>query len=159
GGPLVSFIKVGDKRFEPDAPRVTVTEPGPLRVRIELRGHYSEAFDYIVRLDAFANQPFVRVLHTFEQHAAEPYTNLQQLAVAVPLVLAGPAAYRAGVEKGAPLAGSLPPNGFTLFQEDNEVLHAAQARREQHAAGWVDLSDATHGVAVAARYFWQEYPQ
>ena len=160
GGSLASFFGIEGKRVEPQAPTVVkVTEPGPLRVRIELRGRYATGFDYVVRIDAFANQPFVRVFHTFEQHSPEPYTFVRQLTIAVPLKFDGPVSYSAGREQGQPFAGAAPETGVAILQEGNETLRVGADRHAAHAAGWIDVHDATHGVALAARFFWQEYPQ
>jgi hypothetical protein len=159
-GPVAPFFDINGSRVAPQAASaVTVTEAGPLRLRIELRGRYSSTLNYVVRIDAFAGQPFVRVLHTFEERSPEFYTWVRQIGVDVPMRLKGNAVFRAGQEKGAPWAGPLRASGFKLVQEDNDVLHVNGTRRTARAAGWVDLHDATHGVAVAARFFWQEYPQ
>src|SRR5262249_53227945 len=157
-GPIVSFFTIAGQRVAAQSPReVTVTEPGPLRCRIELRGHYAADFDYVVRVDAFANQPFVRVFHSFEQHSSEAYTVVRQIGSALPLALTGTPAYSAGVDGGTPLSGELPANGLSLVQDDNEGFRVgtgdADARRHAgHAAGWVDLHDTTGGVAVIGRY-------
>ena len=159
-GPVTTFFDVGGKRIDPQAPTsVKVTEPGPLRTRIEVRGRYTAGFEYVVRIDAFANQPFVRVLYTFEQHDAEPYTFVRQLAIALPLTFAGPASYAAGREKGTPAVGTVPATGITVLQEDNDTLRIGAEHAAEHAAGWIDVHDASHGVALASRFFWQEYPQ
>lgn len=159
-GPVSAFFTVGGKRLNAEAPgTVTLLENGPLRTRIELRGHYSAAFDYVIRIDAYAQQPFVRILHSFEQRSSEPYTFVQQIALDVSLPLQGPATYTAGQEHGAPLAGTVGAAPVTLFQEDNATVQVNGAPRSGRAAGWVDLHDSQRGMAIAARYFWQEYPQ
>jgi len=160
GGSMGSFFDLDGKRVEAQAPTsVRVTESGPLRTRIEMRGHYGDAFDYVVRVDAFANQPFVRILHTFEQHSPDLFTLVRQLALTMPFAFDGSVSYSAGREKGEPLAGALPGTAFTLLQGDNETLIAGGERHAGHAAGWLDVHDGAHGVALAARFFWQEYPQ
>ncbi len=159
-GPVTSFFDVDGQRIVAQAPSIAkVTEAGPLRVRIELRGHYARAFDYVIRMDAFAGQQFVRVLHTFEQHAPEPYVAVRQLAIDVPMKLEGQRSYRAGNESGAPWSATVPDKGFVLFQEDNDTLRVDGLRQPGQAAGWIDVHDARHGVALASRFFWQEYPQ
>ena len=159
-GPVTSFFDVNGQRLHAQAPTtVTVTEPGPLRVRIELRGRYAAGFDYVVRIDAFANQPFVRLLHTFEQHNPQPYTSVRQLALTMPLTFTGPVSYSAGREKKEPFAGTVGDSGVVFSQEDNENLQLGAQRHAEQAAGWIDVRDASHGVALAARFFWQEYPQ
>jgi hypothetical protein len=158
--PIVSFLDIDGKRIEALPPAsVTITEAGPLRVRIEIRGHYAVALDYIVRVDAYANKPFVRILHTFEQHSSEAYTYVRRITATIPMSLRGQSWYRAGQEKGPELAGRLGSDGFALLQEDNDTLRVNGVRRAGHAAGWVDLGDETHGVALATRFFWQQYPQ
>lgn len=157
--PVVSFFNADGQRLDAQAPvSVAISEAGPLRVRLEVRGHYAADFDYVVRIDAFAGQPFVRIYHSFEQHSARPYVSVQQFGLDIPITLKGPATYSAGLES-APLSAGLPANGFVLFQEDNDVLHAGGVRRTGRARGWVDLRDGVHGVAAAARFFWQQYPQ
>jgi len=159
-GPVATFFDVDGKRIDPQAPTsVKVTEPGPLRTRIEVRGHYAAGFDYVFRIDAFANQPFVRVLYTFEQHDPEPYTFVRQLGIVLPLTFTGPASFTAGREKAPPAAGTVSDAGVALLQEDNETLRMGAQHYAEHAAGWIDVHDASHGVALAARFFWQEYPQ
>ncbi|MGD0946522.1 MAG: hypothetical protein ABSA52_03750 [Candidatus Binatia bacterium] len=160
-GPVVSFFNnIDGGRVDGQIPSaVTVTEAGPLRVRLEIHGHYGARFDYVIRIDAFANQPFLRVLHSFEQHSPEAYTMVRQIGVTVPLTLRNLPWYRAGQEDAPQLSGKLAAGGFSLLQEDNDRLVVAGARRAGHAAGWIDAGDEKHGVAIAARSFWQQYPQ
>jgi hypothetical protein len=159
-GPVMSFLDVDGQRAAAQAPiSVAATEHGPLRTRIELRGHYSLAFDYVIRIDAFAGQPFVRVLHTFEQHAPQAYVSVRQLAIDVPMRLEGNVSYRAGKEQGAPWSGTVREKALVLLQEDNDTLRVDGAGPPGRAAGWLDVHDATHGLALASRFFWQEYPQ
>lgn len=159
-GPVSSFFDLGDHRIPAEAPlSVTILEPGPLRARIEIRGHYRVAFEYVVRIDAFAGQPFVRILHSFEQHSAEAYTFARQIAIDVPVRLDPPITYAAGRENAAAIDGTLPNLGVSVLQADNDTLQVNGQRQPGHAAGWVDLRNASAGVALASRFFWQEYPQ
>jgi len=84
---------------------------------------------------------------------------LDQIGIEVPLSLSETGRYRVGREHGAPLTGSLSTKAFTAVQEDNETFRVAGERQAGRAAGWAEVHDATHGVAVASRFFWQEYPQ
>jgi hypothetical protein len=159
-GAVVSFLDIGGQRIAAQAPaRVSLTEAGPQRARIELRGHFGAAFDYVVRIDAFAGQAFVRVLHSVEQHNPEPYTFVRQIGIDLPLAFSGTPTYTAGGAGPTPLSGTLPPQGFSLVQEDNDTFRVDDTRQAGHAAGWIDLHDAARGLAIVARYFWQEYPQ
>ena len=159
-GPVTSFFGIDGTRADPEPPSsVVVTEPGPLRCRVEMRGQYASTFDYVVRLDAYANQPFVRVLHTFEQHGVAAYTTVRQISVEVPITLADKAGYAVGRDAGQPWSGTLTAKGFRVVQEDNEAVRVDGVRHAGRSAGWAEAHDATRGVAVASRFFWQEYPQ
>lgn len=158
--PIRSALESDGRHIEGLAPdSVTIADAGPLRARIEIRGHYAADFDYVVRIDAYANQPFVRILHSLEQHNDEAYTMLRRLTVAIPIGLRGQPWYRAGREGAPQDAGRLSAEGFVLAQEDNETLRVDRQRQSGHAAGWVDVGDERSGVAVVAPFFWQQYPQ
>ncbi len=157
-GPVTCFLSIDGKRNPCQAPTsVRVIDAGPLRARIEIRGAYADRFVYVVRVDAYAGQPFVRVFHTFEQHSTEPYVNVQQIAIEIPVATA--TTYRFGVEDGKPIAGSVPAAGVTLVQPDNLGFVVDGKAFAGHAAGWAALQGAEQGLAIAARYFWQEYPK
>jgi len=98
-------------------------------------------------------------LLSFEQHSVEPYTAVEQIGLEVPLQLGERATYVTGVVDGGPLSGAVGADGTTLVQLNNEEFAVAGTSHSGQLAGWVDLRDATHGVAVASRFFWQEYPQ
>ena len=159
-GPVRSFFRVGGVRLDGLPPRsVAVTDSGPVRVRIEVRGRYAARVEYVIRIDAFAGQPFVRLLLSFEQHAAEPYTAVEQIGLEVPMQLGDGTAYTAGVVDGGSLSAPVGPEGRALVQLDNQEFTATGVRRAGKLAGWADLHDTAHGVAVVSRFFWQEYPQ
>jgi len=158
--PVTCFLTVAGKRNPCLAPTsVRVIDAGPLRARIEMRGRYTSDFAYVVRIDAYAGKPFVRVLHTFEQHSSEPFLDVQQIALAIPFVSSTPAHYRFGVDGKSPIAGRLAATGSTLVQADNLGFEVDGKKLSGHAAGWAALQTDTHGVAIAARSFWQEYPK
>src|SRR6185295_13359226 len=79
-GAVQSFADVEGKRFDARPPTsVRILERGPLRARVELRGEYGADLFYVIRIDAFAGQPFVRLLHSFEQRGARAWTSLRQM--------------------------------------------------------------------------------
>lgn len=158
---VIGFMDLGGVRHVArTAESVVVTETGPLRVRVEVRGVYAPAFRYVVRIDAYAGQPFARILHTFEQHGPERYTPLGQLALEFGSVTAGGTpSYTVGREDGEAWTGAVPDSGIVIAQDDNETGRAAGTRYVGRAAGWIDVHDASAGVTVVGRYFWQEYPQ
>jgi len=161
GGAVTSFLRVSDApRPAAQPPKsVQIIEKGPLRARVEIRGDYADGFQYVIRIDAFAGQPFVRVLHTFEDHGDQPYTAIRQLAIDIPLELGADASYKAGLVGAPQLHGPVAEAGVELVQIDNATLRRGGERLASRGSGWADLSDGKHGVVVAARYFWQEYPQ
>lgn len=154
-GPLRAFMTL-DQRIEPRPPRaVTVRENGPLRAQIEMRGQLAPGFDYLVRVHAYAGQPFVRIFFTFVATGPAETTAVRQLAITSAL----PAStYRLGLEH-APSTGRVPKAGVKLIQLDNQVFRLNGKRHQGHAAGWVEASGASGGMGIASRFFWQEYPQ
>lgn len=159
-GPLTSFVEVGGQRYAAQAPsKVTILERGPLRARIELRGSYGGGLQYVVRIDAFAGQPALRILHSFEQHADQAVTRVDRISLELAGHLADDAAFSAERVGAPPSAGKLPSSGVALYQEDNRTLHVGTEKQEGRASGWFDVHDAKHGVVLTSRYFWQEYPQ
>lgn len=159
-GPITMAMEIEGTRHDAGVPtQVRVLERGPLRARVEMRGTYGADVGYVIRVDAFAGQPFVRVLHTFEHRGAAPLTRVGQIAMEVPLRAAAPAGYRAGRERDAPLSGALADAPVSIYQEDNLTLRRDGTVEPGRSAGWIDVGDGTHGVAIAARFLWQQYPQ
>jgi hypothetical protein len=76
----LTSLLVGDgKSGSASAPsRVNVLESGPLRARFGLEGNYGNGFDYLIRLEAYAGQPFVRIWHTFTNVNGGRYRDLSQ---------------------------------------------------------------------------------
>lgn len=158
-GPLSAFVEVGDRRFGAQPPtRVEIVERGPWRARIELRGSYGGGLHYLLRIDAFARQPVLRILHTFEQRSAST-TSVRRISLDLRGHLAGGAAYAAERDGAPRLFGDVGDGGVRIYQEDNRTLRLGTQAQSARASGWFDLHDAQHGVALQARYFWQEYPQ
>jgi rhamnogalacturonyl hydrolase YesR len=156
----VFFLKTATERLTAGPPQaVTITDAGPLRVRLEIRGRYGDSFRYVIRIDAFAGQPFLRVFHSFENMAPQAYTAVQQIALQVPLGLGEEAVYRVGRAAGDTVQGSVGGKTSVVWQKDNDVLSVNSAEEGGHAAGWATVSDAAAGVGMAGRFFWQEYPQ
>lgn len=159
-GPVATFMDIEGTRHAAAVPaQIRVLESGPLRARIELRGAYGADVHYVIRIDAFAGQSFVRLLHSFEHRGARPFTAVRQIGIAVPLRAAGPLTYRAGRAQDDPLSGPVSEEGVVVFQEDPATLRLDGAVQPGRTAGWVDVSDGRASVAVASRFAWQEYPQ
>jgi hypothetical protein len=157
---ITSFMRFSAQRAPARAPKaVRLAEKGALRARVELEGDYGAGFRYIIRIDAFAGQPFVRILHTFENHGDEKYTAIREIGIEVPMQLAAGTAYEIGINGRTSLKAKVPERGAKLVQLDNETLVRDGEESKARAAGWTRLTDGKRSVIVAARYFWQEYPQ
>lgn len=159
-GPLTALLVAGERRGNAQPPTsLRVLERGPLRTRIELRGTYGNGFDYVVRLDAYAGQPFVRILHTFINTGSRAFVSVPQISLELPLGGFRPGRYRFGLEKAKPRHGPLPDEGLSLVQRDNESARIEGANEDVRLAGWLELGATRAALGFAARAFWQEYPQ
>jgi hypothetical protein len=159
-GAIGATLVAGERTGKAQPPRsLRVTERGPLRSRIELRGSYGNNFDYLIRLEAYAGQPSLRVWHTFINRHPTPYVSLPQLAVDLPLGALKPEAYRFGINGERAHSGELGEEGLQLVQVDNLTYAVGGERSAGTLAGWIELTAGRARVGVAARWFWQEYPQ
>lgn len=159
-GTVGSLLVAGERSGDAQRPAdVRVLEQGPLRTRIAMTGTFGNGFDYEIRLDAYAGQPFVRVLHTIVNRHPTPFTSVPRIAVEVPLGEIKPGTYRAGVV-GARLRGDpIPDDGVRLVQRDNTTAEIGGDAEPLQLAGWIEVGGARVTLGIAARWFWQEYPQ
>lgn len=159
-GPVGALLAAdgGTGRAQPPE-RVEMLERGPLRLRLELGGSYGNGFDYLVRLEAYAGQSFVRVWHTFVDRGGSAYTDISRIAVELPLPGATRTHYRYGVTGTPGGAGELGDGGLALFQADNTTYAVNGKKAPGRLAGWIELGDREAAVGVAARSMWEEYPQ
>ena len=144
---------------------VEVEERGPLRTVVKVQGRLQAAdgsrmFTYITRVNVYAGKDFVRVLHTWENdRVAENFTAVRSLMLRTPLRLIDPSCTLFGADEAACRSTGQP----TLAQlEDDEYTVTERGgirQRGRRAQGTVDLSDATRGLTVAMRDFWQNYPK
>lgn len=139
--------------------RVEVTESGPLRARLEVEGNYGNGFDYLIRLEAYAGQPFVRLWHTFTNVGGGRYKNLSEVTLEMPIAAATKARYTVGVEPGKNLDGAVGEKGVRIYQADNLAYETNGSRHDGHLEGWAALANARAVVGMAGRFFWQEYPK
>ncbi len=137
---------------------IKVLDSGPVRGLIEIQGRYGKSpLRYRLRIESFANQPAIRVQHTFEVHADTNVVRLAHLGVEVrlPKMHKPRAAYRL---EGAPnpIESPIP---LTVAQHDNASYAIGSNRRPGQLAGWFDVHDGKFGMTLWARWFWQQYPQ
>jgi len=158
-GPLACFLQISGERHPCGPPTsVRVLESGSLRTRIELRGVHGPDIRYVVRIDAYAGQPFLRVFHTFANHGARPLVEIDEIGLELPLRFDAGAAYRIGIESKAALAGTLPASGLRITQLDEAGYRLGSTTQAGRVSGWASLHSDDRGVAVSGRSFWQEYP-
>lgn len=139
--------------------RVSVVENGPLRVRLEIEGNYGNGFDYLIRLEAYAGQPFVRIWHTFTNVGSGRYRDLSQLTLELPVGGSGSSTYAVGMEDGSTLEGPVPAEGVRFYQADNLSYEVQGSRRDGRVQGWAGVAKGQRFVGFAERFFWQEYPK
>lgn len=159
-GPLTASAEMEGRPVRLRPPRrVTLVERGPLRVRFELEGAYDDHLDYLVRVEAYAGQAFVRLWHTFFNRSDRPALKMSRLALELPFATTDDAKYSAGVEGGGALGGVVGAEPVRLVQIDNLGYRAGGESRAGKLAGWVQVADAGARLGLGARWFWQEYPQ
>lgn len=160
-----------------DVYTATVEEAGPLRAVIRCEGafeadipmhHYTgyRPFRFITRLYAYAGHAMLRVLHTVVVTCNPRETEIEEIAVRIPVALHGPVRCRLSANR--PLNHTLTPGeALHLAQrEDNHFYLYRQtpvARRciaeGERAEGWMVLEDDRAGMGVALRYMAEEYPK
>ena len=173
--------------------RVEVEEAGPLRAVIRCEGaleaeapmhHYAgyRPFRLVTRIHAFAGHAFVRVLHTVVVACDPQQTELQELAVRIPLGAPGARRYRVGGDRAPgkgdpgeaakgndrPWEGVLAPDeGLFLAQHQDRRFRLERRRgggteildEGERAAGWAVLEGEEAGAGVALRHMAEEYPK
>ncbi|MCC6591301.1 MAG: hypothetical protein IT168_31740 [Bryobacterales bacterium] len=142
--------------------QVKVEESGPVRATILVSGRHQAAdgkklFRYVVRVHAWAGQPYVRIQHTFENdHTATDFIDIKSLVLKVPI---------AGAAKQWSLAGTRGSFGgdtaaATLQQHtDDRFTLQPKGVEGKRAAGVAEWSDGARSVTLAVRDFWQTYPK
>ena len=173
--------------------RVQVEEAGPLRAVIRCEGaleaeapmhHYAgyRPFRLVTRIHAFAGHAFVRVLHTVVVACDPRQTELQELAVRIPLGAPGARRYQVGGDRAPwkddlgdaakgndrPVEGVLAPGDTLLLAQHHDRRFRLERRRGEgseileegeRAAGWALLAGEEAGVGVALRHIAEEYPK
>lgn len=141
---------------------VVVEDNGPVRARIRVAGHHQTAggkklFRYVLRIHAWAGQPYVRIQHTFENdNTAADFTEVAGLSLRLPL---------AGTAKQWALSGAYGyfPAGaapVTLQQHtDDRYTILPSGTYGRRAAGIAIWNDGARAVTLAVRDFWQNYPK
>ena len=160
---------------------VELEEVGPLRVVIKCSGafeadipmhHYAgyRPFRMVTRIYAYAGQTHLRVLHTVVVACNPRETEVEEIALRVPVSLKTPVRFRAaplyppacgGIKGGRLTEGNLNPDEAILLgqRSDNqfrvEQQRAGQQRtiaEGERTEGWITIEDDHVGVGVGLRY-------
>lgn len=144
------------------AESLTVEEAGPERACIRLicphhAGTNHTCFKSIFRIHLYRNSSLIRVLHTFENDIAEPFTTLQNLSLRADFE------FNTSVQSTIEGQNIEPDKAPTLNQTHDNTYAITQGRKTlskgKRASGTVHLSDDTTAVSFAMRDFWQNYPK
>jgi hypothetical protein len=156
---LRGFAAFEGGRFATQGERkVDVMESGPWRVRVGIDGTYG-TLHLRLRIDFFAGQGAVRILHTIENHDARPYLGLEELGLLA--TSPGRAAKRFAFSTvgGSPVDVAVRDGRADVVQIDADTLRVGGESRTGRADGWFRAGNDERQTAVVARFFWQEYPQ
>ena len=156
---------------------VEMEEVGPLRTVIKCTGafeadipfhHYTgyRPFRMVTRIYAYAGQTHLRILHTVVVACNPRETEVEEIALRVPVSLKNGVRFRAASLR--PTEGSLNPNEAIMLGQrlDNqfrvEQQRAGQRRtvaEGERTEGWMTIEDDQVGVGVGLRYMPEEYPK
>lgn len=144
------------------ADEIHVETEGPLRGTLQLTGAFyapsgERVFQCRLRVSLYAGRPYLRLEPLILVDAERGV--LQQLR-ALTLSLRPRAAVTTVRLGGAPGWEGRPAAAVRLFQRDDAQyrLEGAEGQGER-APGWAELRDASGGVALALRDFWQQWPK
>ncbi|MCX7590239.1 MAG: hypothetical protein N2255_01285, partial [Kiritimatiellae bacterium] len=167
---------------------VMIEEAGPMRVVIKAAGRHlpddpageqDKLLDYVVRIHAYRNKSFLRVVYSAECKQGEAinrFTPVDRWHVAVTGDLGKPEElrYRFG-NSGADVTGGFGSQdrawlvcesadewevGGAAYHNSTEGVLRGQAMSIQPPRlGYVDLCGPRRGIAVSVRWFWQNFPK
>ena len=169
GACLASLVK--------DDYTVELEEIGPLRTVIKCTGafeadipfhHYAgyRPFQMVTRIYAYAEQTYLRILHTVVMACNPRETEVEEIALRVPVSLKNGVHFRAASLR--PTDGSLNPDEAVLLHQrsDNQFTLEQQRVGQQRiiaegerTEGWLTVEDNQVGVGIGLRYMPEEYPK
>ena len=160
------------------APQVILEESGPMRAVIRAEGWHCAGkteglvqgragpeapkdalCKFIVRIVAYRGKPYVRVFHTFLFTADSNKVRLRDIGL--PLHPSFEGEVRFGLVKKESRSSSKTNRYLLQVDDERFELHgrAAKKRGGTRAPGWFSIEDNRHGLFVAMRDFWQQYPK
>src|SRR3990167_5722025 len=169
-----------DSRFDTTTYTLAIEDQGPLSVTLKAAGWFRDEAgkgfcQFIVRLQAFAGQRYVKVTPTFiytgfpakryhfkhEGLALPENETIQAIDLTFPLALAGDVSGRLCDEQGVFEARLQEPLALIQRSHDAYEWRGAPSTLSggHQASGWAELADQTHGMLVVVRDFWQQFPK
>jgi hypothetical protein len=173
-----------DIRGTLDESRVRIEElkierSGPLRAVVLVRGRYCNRVEspFTLRLEAYAEKPWIRAQHTFT-YAMDPQGEfLKAAGLSLPLTMDGerritfsgaaaPLSPDEGISRSGMVQESLRravvwgcerSSGVVQERRQSPVSAPVVLQEGERARGWADISNSTWGLTVAVQNFWQEF--
>ncbi|MDD5512802.1 MAG: hypothetical protein PHD09_03455 [Candidatus Omnitrophica bacterium] len=160
--------------------KVIVEEKGPLKVVLKAEGWFADEkgkkfCKYVVRIQAFANSPIVRVYHTFI-YTGYPQNSyhylykgkrlpqnetIQEISLDLPLGLKGEGLFSYAADKKV-IQGKWDAD-VGLFQADYNKFSVMKSGNSiqtgEKLEGWLDISDSRMGMALGVKSLWQQFPK
>ncbi len=146
-----------------------VEESGPMRLLMRWEGRHKDEegrghFDFLVRMTVYANNPFIRIDHTFFNRLDPFITEVKEIVARLPIRLGEDLDYTVAdiYRPPAVFAADGPVRleqhrlgHFRVLSDTGEVLKEV----DNNSMGWVDVSGPKHGLLLAGKSFWQNYPK
>jgi hypothetical protein len=160
-------------RADPGPVQITgidVEESDGLRAVVRLEGiaRCQEPARVIIRLEAWAGRPFVRLFHTVEFLHSDPRDALvRHLGLRLPVALGGEAEVRAGGPAGVVRVAAADSAGLrqsshlnsVVWRRDAGVAWCETVQSGDRSRGWLDVADDSGGLCTIQRDMWQEAPK
>jgi hypothetical protein len=155
---------------------ITVEEQGPLRISVRIegthkggeRGDPTGLYDYVIRLHAYKNKSFVKMVHSLKSarngvDVSVPKSwPFREMSIATTLNLSGARHFTFGT-KGKGVRGVLANEPVTFRQTMLDSFSAYKGEQTlatgTRGAGWGDLSSEKWGLTVAIDHWWQQWPK
>ena len=145
-----------------DRPALTVEESGPIRATVKLEGWTvskdgNKLGKHLVRIQAFAGVPGLRVYHTWIVTADSDRVRYRDVAWSLPFQ--GAIYEFLGVEDAQGPASPDRPTYLLQYSEHESdlVLDGRTAKPAGRCRGWVRVGDP--GYSLYVRNFWQNFPK
>lgn len=150
-----------------DVKKLAIEERGPLRCVVRLEGMTSgaEPVNVVMRLEATAGSPALKVTHSIEILSKDPRKAfIRSLGLEIPLKMGWPTVHFGG-EKSIAVPDEVLRSGlYQRIPEYYEVKGSTETGGAPLGAGaqsrgWVKLSDEKAGLIAVIRNLWQQSPK